>query len=504
MSLPPTRGLTFNEWLRSMDVRDVDSTPERRRTLERAYLHLRHSNQGKEGWQHTPGVVNATTGSPAGRPRRHEPGSISGALKARRQAKSALQEQDEPLTKGDYIKAKAAVREATNDPDPTVSLAGQLLSDAMFSGKKPRVALTVLEAAYEAKQAAFGAALNGETAVGEAAEALRAAIRSRSGVVAARRALEDAQKDAIASRAERDRLAALAGPGLDALSGGLDEAAAAAAQIHAFMTAAPPNVIAVLVTAVTVPTLLMACAALAGFTPVTVMLAGVLPGIAVLSIFTTPSVSFAPPSDSGAANAPAEPTGQVAQRPDGYAPLPDAGPGAQPPSPEDPLKASSKRFSATSMIASAGSAVGMSAKQLTPFKRWLARAIQLSMGLTAILSATALFVEPPATIIALAFSVSSLSVQLPDAFGWIFVTGPLASCYKRFRAVGAIHEATDALNRARVEGEEKSRKVTQFVVNFVASTREPLMKLRTAAPHVQDEVADWLPRGGFATSCLRV
>ena len=146
--------------------------------------------------------------------------------------------------------------------------------------------------------------------------------------------------------------------------------------------------------------------------------------------------------------------------------------------------------------------MGISSSQLSPLKRWLARFIQISMGLTAILSTVALFVDTPTTIVALMFGVCSVSVQLPDAFGWIFTTGPASGCAGRTRQLSCVARITERFNAQRIEAEALSSNATQYIVEFVASTREPLMKLRTADPARQEEVVNWKPRSAFTKRCL--
>ena len=284
----------------------LEATPERKKALERAYLHLRQHDKAHEGWGCSPGSIDPMTGSPSPvRPPRHAPGSVSGSLKAQRRAKAAAAADDEPLTKGEYIKCKADARNAANDADPAVGSAGALLGEALFTGKRPRAARLLLDAAYEAKHAAFGAALSQDVPVAEAAAALTQAVMSRSGVAAARQKLADAQAGAKLRQEERAQLQTEGVGGIgggvgDLGAAGLSDAAAAAAQVQQMLSAAPPSVMGVLFGAAAMPLTMVSLAILAGFTPLAVVCAGILPLLAVVSIFTTPTVSFARPGGAEA------------------------------------------------------------------------------------------------------------------------------------------------------------------------------------------------------------
>ena len=434
----------------------------------------------------------------------------------RKQVKELEPEDDDydlsQMGKTSYRRFKRLAGEASADEDAVVRRMGATLSDALLAGKgSVKVHKENVEAAYEAVQASRSTSAEEREAAAELQKALLVAKQLPSGVAIARGRLHDVQKW-LEEQARREAL--LEEGGMSALTVAAEDAAHAAERARTILAGATPEVLTAIALAALMPLIILVLTVLAKFTPLSTAIAAVMATAAVTSIFATPTVSLDPPDGS-------VPVGSTA----------DDGAGSKQESKSTPTRSSKagKELAAQAayqpLVDEASEA---EEPPLTPFKRWLARGIQISMGFTgtcchlilhsrahaislslsperpflcasaAVFSLVALFIDSPATATAMVIAIMSLAVQLQDAIGWFFRRGPCASRLEGTVASQLIESAATKLNDLRAHAAEEASNVTSQVTELLAATREPVGRLRTADPDAEHDVAkNSLPSGAM-------
>ena len=214
------------------------------------------------------------------------------------------------LSKMEYRQVKTAAAKAASPTNPVaVRMAGDALSAALFLGKGVRAAQQVLDASYDAAASAHDPAEE----VRQASEALSVAIVANRGVARAREALKavraQAAAAAAAAAAEAKRVVVPSGSPRDNACDGSDAPLLPAELARSFQTAqsrlgtAPSAVCINVVCGCAVPVAFASAAFTAGFLPLTIVAAGLIPSFAVLAVFSTPATTYTVPPPGSAASA---------------------------------------------------------------------------------------------------------------------------------------------------------------------------------------------------------